>query len=47
MADETPQITIKLVDGQISWESNLPIETMLYCLEIIKHLALTQALNNE
>lgn len=47
MADETPHITITLDDGNIKWESNLPIATMLYCLEIVKHLALQQSLEGD
>lgn len=47
MADETPHITITLDDGNIKWESNLPIATMLYLLEVVKHLALSESLNNE
>jgi hypothetical protein len=47
MADETPQITITLDDGNIKWESNMPMATMLYCLEVVKHLALQQSLTNE
>ena len=44
MADETPHLTIKLEDGNINWETNMPIATMLYMLEIVKHLALTQSM---
>jgi len=43
---ETPHITIKLVDGKLLWESNLPEATMLYYLDVVKHLTLVRTLDH-
>ena len=44
---ETPQITITIDDNKINWSSNMPLATMLYYLDAVKHLALTRSLTNE
>jgi len=44
--EETPKITIEIKDDQISWTSNMPMTTLLYCMEVVKHLILTEGVNN-
>ena len=41
---ESPHITITIKDNNINWSSNLPLASMLYYLDAVKHLALTRSL---
>lgn len=44
---ESPHITITIKDNNINWSSNLPLASMLYYLDAVKHLALTRSLDSE